>query len=393
MKIGSNKSFTLIELLIVVAILGVLAAGVTIILNPVELIAQSHDANRFSDLDSLNRALAAYQAGNGAALPGSANTLYISIPDTSSTCSDITLPTLPTGWSYACSANPKKIDGGGWIPINFTTATGTSISSLPIDPLNTPTNGLYYAYNVNGNQYELTAILESQKYRVKEEVVSPIQYYPGVLAEGTSFSISPLFNPSGLVSYWKLDEGGGTSAIDSTGNGNTGTWAGTSNYVAGKVGSWAGYFDGSSNQVSVTTTSALDPIAFTLSMWVYEPTGWASGYTQTGDLYGQGYEMILDHNNVVDWNIFNNGPRYQLSGIINPGTWSLLTGTYNGTSMNFYVNGQNLGGISATLTYTSPTFYIDSYVPASGVSYMDDVRFYNRVLSASEIQAIYNSQK
>ncbi|MDD4931154.1 MAG: prepilin-type N-terminal cleavage/methylation domain-containing protein, partial [Candidatus Colwellbacteria bacterium] len=46
----SIKSFTLVELLIVIAILAVLAAAVVVVLNPAELLAQARDSQRSTDL-------------------------------------------------------------------------------------------------------------------------------------------------------------------------------------------------------------------------------------------------------------------------------------------------------------------------------------------------------
>ena len=51
------SSFTLVELLIVIAILAVLAAAVVIVLNPAELLAQARDSQRLSDISTLKNAV------------------------------------------------------------------------------------------------------------------------------------------------------------------------------------------------------------------------------------------------------------------------------------------------------------------------------------------------
>lgn len=56
----SVKGFTLIELLLVIAIVAILSAIVLLYLNPAELIKQARDSNRFSDLDTLKRAISVY---------------------------------------------------------------------------------------------------------------------------------------------------------------------------------------------------------------------------------------------------------------------------------------------------------------------------------------------
>jgi prepilin-type N-terminal cleavage/methylation domain-containing protein len=45
--------FTLIELLVVIAIIAILAVVVVLTLNPVQLLAESRDANRVSDMATL----------------------------------------------------------------------------------------------------------------------------------------------------------------------------------------------------------------------------------------------------------------------------------------------------------------------------------------------------
>jgi hypothetical protein len=51
-----------------------------------------------------------------------------------------------------------------------------------------------------------------------------------------------------LVGWWRLDEGTGTTAYDSSGNGNDGTILGNPQWVAGKVGG-ALDFDGNGDYI------------------------------------------------------------------------------------------------------------------------------------------------
>ena len=52
-----RSGFTLIELLVVIAILAVLAVVVVLTLNPFALLQESRDANRLSDMATLNSAI------------------------------------------------------------------------------------------------------------------------------------------------------------------------------------------------------------------------------------------------------------------------------------------------------------------------------------------------
>jgi prepilin-type N-terminal cleavage/methylation domain-containing protein len=162
-----KNSFTLVELLIVIAILAVLAAAVVIVLNPAELLAQARDGERSQDIKTLGDALAILVVDNSSVSLGTYKTVYISIPDTSSTCANISdLPSLPSGWTYHCvtEANLQNTDGTGWLPLDLSSTTGGSpIPSLPIDPTNTAS--YHYSYIPSTSTYGLSSNIESVKHR------------------------------------------------------------------------------------------------------------------------------------------------------------------------------------------------------------------------------------
>lgn len=60
------KGFTLIELLVVIGMLGVLATGVIILVNPSEQLKKGRDSQRKADLRAIQTALELYRAENGA---------------------------------------------------------------------------------------------------------------------------------------------------------------------------------------------------------------------------------------------------------------------------------------------------------------------------------------
>lgn len=167
-KSNGRKGFTLLELLIVIGILAILATVVVLIINPAEYLKQARDVKRLDNLNSLDKTLSLANL-EGINL-GNSNVIYISIPDdNSSSCLSLGLPVAPSGYSYSCSnsQNVNKVDGTGWIPVNFTQiAAGSPISVLPVDPVNTTSSSLFYAYTP-GTQYELSAYTESEKYLTK----------------------------------------------------------------------------------------------------------------------------------------------------------------------------------------------------------------------------------
>jgi type IV pilus assembly protein PilA len=159
----AKKGFTLVELLIVIAILAVLAAAVVIVLNPGELLAQARDSQRLNDLDTMKNALAIYISQASAidlgACPGGGRCTFDpgagNGPFATTTCT--------------FNATTNTVAGAGWIDVNFTSIPGGSpIPFLPIDPTNTANYFYGYACSEAPNYtFELVGRLESQKHRAK----------------------------------------------------------------------------------------------------------------------------------------------------------------------------------------------------------------------------------
>src|SRR3990167_3059837 len=79
---------------------------------------------------------------------------------------------------------------------------------------------------------------------------------------------------SGLVGYWNFNEVSGTTAADSSGNGNNGTLtptAGGPTWTTGRIGNGALAFDGVDDQVNIPDSSSLADLpngAFSVSAWI-----------------------------------------------------------------------------------------------------------------------------
>ncbi|MDW8279618.1 MAG: prepilin-type N-terminal cleavage/methylation domain-containing protein [bacterium] len=216
----SQNSFTLVELLITIAILAVLSTAVLTILNPQEYLRQSRDSQRLKDLTILSKIISWFETDTGGkGFMGTSSIVYVSIPDTTSTCANLGLPPLPSPWQYRCTTaqNLQKIDGTGWIPIDFNQLSfGRTLSKLPIDPINTTSSGNYYTY-VTGGSFKLTSRFESQK-QILRYVANDGGPDPSIYELGTDLNLAPFVG--GLVGYWSFDEGSGTIAYDRSGYDN-----------------------------------------------------------------------------------------------------------------------------------------------------------------------------
>jgi type II secretory pathway pseudopilin PulG len=213
-----TDSFTLVELLVVIGILAILTAAVVIVLNPAELLKQSRDSKRTTDLAAVNNALKLLLTQNPDVSLGNASTVYVSLADASlaagatSTCPSLGLPALPSGWKYQCvsAANLIKTDGTGWIPVNF--ASGASqLPALPIDPQNVSSTGLYYTYASANGRWELDFFFESAKRQAAGQ--NDGGDYDDRYEIGSNVAITPSFSPFSSCQQAKAGNGAAPSGF------------------------------------------------------------------------------------------------------------------------------------------------------------------------------------
>lgn len=251
--------FTMTEVLMVIAIVGVLAAATFYFLNPYQLFQQGTDANRVSDLSTINKAVSLYYSdalNNPQTLyMGSSSVVYISIPDPTATttagtnCAGIGLTSTSTTYHCAASSTYRNTNGTGWIPINFnTSSTGSVISSLPVDPVNTTSSGEFFVYTTDGQGgYEVLANPVSSKYSgnsgfTQGTNTSIVASYPSGIFGGGSGSGAVAFTTSTFMGYDPYDY----LAFDSH-----------TNTIWGPIGNFNFLTQFSDNTPYVSTTTAL----------------------------------------------------------------------------------------------------------------------------------------
>ena len=209
--------------------------------------------------------------------------------------------------------------------------------------------------------------------------------------------------PSGLVSWWTGD----TNENDIIGGNNPQT-VNAVTLVPGEV--LSGLTFGTGGYVEIPAASNLANQQFTWAAWV-RPDGPGPNNDAFGSVI---VEQDIDGTNVVVgllWSaadgkfLFVFGNEYTelitSTDAFAAGNFYLVTATYDGTTFQLFVNGLPEGSFSEvkTVGYSSQPWTIGSagprFIPLgyartwNGV--IDEVQAYNRALSLSEIQAVYNA--
>jgi prepilin-type N-terminal cleavage/methylation domain-containing protein len=402
-SLANNKGMTFIEMLVVMTIISILFASFFYIWNTMDVFRKSRDSKRINDLQLLDTALKTLLFTERNINLGQENVIYTSLPDPSSTCGSYNLIPLFSPYSYRCqtSDNYLKVDGNGWLPVNFTLGKILMVSVLPIDPLNN--KDYFYAYQVRQGRYKLTARFENKTNISK--MANDGGFEPTLYEVG-----SDLFIPSphsGLVGYWSFDEGIGTIAYDLSGYGNNGTlnnfnFTETSGWITGKVGK-ALIFDGVNDYVSLNQQPFLSN-GFTFSVWVKAPSPIPSDFT---NIFNNNQFFIRKSDSTVGnyWDAFVNlsddstAPRAR--GTVAQGdVWTHLVVVWDKETLKIYVNSELKGNVIRTgdLTSTTVTAQIGRGEKTNTLAHpflgiIDEVRIYNRPLSSGEIKAIYEVTK
>ncbi len=190
---------------------------------------------------------------------------------------------------------------------------------------------------------------------------------------GTNVSIGGVVDSSidldnGLVGHWTFNELTGTTVYDKSGNGNDGTWSGSGDYWnnAGRFGS-AGEFNGSNDHVGIgNSISEIKTIAFwlkseSLTTQILELSTTANVELVSG-------EIILN---------YTSSSTVYVNSIAN----------YN-VGLDFYhvviINNNGIDADNINIGKVGSVYY-------GGI--IDEIRFYNRVLSQREIAELYNNGK
>lgn len=377
---AQKKGFTLIELLVIIAIIAILAViGVTVFSGVQK---NARDAKRKTDVESIAKAYEAKaNAGKYSAILNS---------------------------DFASGSKPKDPNSAKGDYFNWLDSNGVgfkvcaSMDNNPNNTCNTPATSCYCQFSSQGS-IPPSSIADSSSTNTSGGL-------------GGS-SPAPACDPngiltSGLVGYWKMDEAS-SPFFDYSGN-NSGNWIG-----------------------GVSSSSDVKNVFFIRS----GSFNGNNSYVDLGDPFSDNLDMS-DHDLSVSVWFKANIAQANYAGIVNKvtGGWPKFSGwavTLNGKKLSIFFNdgGSSIGWSSGSILYNDAswhhviavfdrdqnlTVYVDGVqkTPVVNISAkktsniapainayignnnrvgnsnftgkIDDVRIYNRVLSGSEVSALYN---
>jgi hypothetical protein len=203
----------------------------------------------------------------------------------------------------------------------------------------------------------------------------------------------------GLIASYAFQEGTGTTTADGTGKGHTGTIAGATWADDGHTGRGL-WFDGVGDWVTVADANDLDLTAgMTLEAWVnpFALSGWktimakeAPGAFAYGIYANDGspWPSVTVRIGAAD-RVASGTAALPLN------TWSHMAATYDGVTLRLYRNGVQVGSRAQTGNMLTSTGALrlggNAIWNEFFTGLMDDVRVYNRALTAVEIQTDMNT--
>ncbi|HQV32367.1 MAG TPA: putative Ig domain-containing protein, partial [Calditrichia bacterium] len=210
----------------------------------------------------------------------------------------------------------------------------------------------------------------------------------------------------GLVSYWSFDEQGGNVAINGAGSNNGTLHNGPQWRPNGGRENGALEFDGVDDYVDIGTMDISGGPGMTIALWMRaDDFGVADARLiskATGVLDDEHNWMIstYDGGSALRFRLKVDGSTRTLisnTGVLSLNTWHHVAVTYDGSQMRIFRDGTQVANQSASgaidVSPSVPAAIGNQPAGAGNEPFdglLDEVRIYNRALSAAEITALFN---
>jgi hypothetical protein len=316
---------------------------------------------------------------------------------------DLTARDVSAGELAELEAVPLNIRPGAVKPQLADRAEGTALTGLKLSWLpGAGATGHKVYFGTRADQMSLLDEVTSD-YAGLPDLKRGTTYYwrvdeiqpEGSVATGDIWS----FNTGRLVAWWKLDDGSGDIAVDSSGNGHNGTLVGDTSWVDGIDGG-ALAFDGDGDYVDIGKDHNFDiKNQITVSAWIKV------------NAFDRNWQAIVtkgDRSWRLQRNTGESTLEFACSGLVVPGTdwgqvygntdvndghWHHVAGVYDEEKIYLYIDGSLDASAEApgNIRVNDEPVYIgeNSQTPNrfwNGL--IDDVRIYSYALSAEEISEI-----
>lgn len=325
------------------------------------------------------------------------------------------------GSSGSSNLNVNGTLGYGLQTVSSNTTLGDSSIVLVDSSSDNITITLPYAGNVTGRQYQIKKIATTNSVWISGggnliDDTSPVELPESsnlasvkLISDGSQWykidqkDVSETVAADNLVGWWKLDETIGITANDSSGRENHGvlnnglTFSGC--VISGKIGN-ALSFDGSDDVIVTPSSSIYDMSNSNLSiaLWVnssatfgtermlFEHSIWSAADT---------YQLTATNDTTLRFAAVGLGT-FDYSIDFTDGNWHFIVAVFDTVNniKSLYYDGVLSNAASETGNIGSGNNPI--YIGARGDGSkqfpgdIDDVRLYNRVLTSSEVEALYN---
>jgi hypothetical protein len=212
-----------------------------------------------------------------------------------------------------------------------------------------------------------------------------------------------------LVGHWKLDEGTGTKAADSSGKGNDGTFFNKPTWIAGVQGSalefhGLGVSGGGGDYINCGSNAILDiagPIS--IALWIRpeadQPEAKATttapmAKAMSGMSPSWSYQVRYGWGSTKPFMsfTFNTTPRAwaYVNKNLTRSEWCHIACAYDGTTLKCYLNGEQTDStpMGAITKSSTPVLIGSDGWGCDWIGAIDDVRIYNNALTVEELKAV-----
>ena len=333
---------------------------------------------------------------------GSVRTATITATYAGSVSASLTI--TPAGAALSSvSVNPTTVVGGSASQgtANLTGPAPTGGLTVALACNNTLVAGVPPSVTVPSGSTSATFIVSTNQVLVPTSVT--ISGSQGGATTGSALNVEP--PSSGLAVAYGFNEGSGTSVADASGNANTATLFNGAAWVLGRYGSGVS-LDGVNDYLSIPNSTSTNILGsgLTLSMWL-KPQTLSSGDSVvigkfwnpdwSGPRYQYGLELY--QGNMPHLFVGTSGGLLgvQMGSQLPMGQWSHLAVVFNGLQAQFYVNGALVSTQPLIAVITARGNPMNFGADAQPAQYykgqIDEVRIYNRTISASEVQSNMNT--